>query len=203
MRRWLIVVATCLMVVAPARAYHGKEDVLPAEEEPTSESPPGSLSSGAGRSGSISFSSLLKRLTGGLGGAEPKDEFLHPDVAFVPSVTVGDDDVLHVKWDIADGYYLYRDKFRFAVRDAHSLELGSARFPPGEIRTDEFFGRVEVFYDEVQATLPVAGTSASTATLDVTYQGCADAGLCYPPIEKSIPVEFGGAAVSTTPGSSP
>ncbi len=199
MRCRLVVVVACLMVVAPARANHGEEHILTAEKQPGSESPSGSLSSGAGPSSSMSFSSLLERLTGALGGGDPKDEFLQADVAFVPSVRVGDDNMLHVKWDIADGYYLYRHKFRFAVRDPHPIEVGPARFPPGELQTDEFFGRVEVFYGEVEAALPVAGTPAFTATLDVTYQGCADAGLCYPPIEKSIPIEFRRASVSKTP----
>lgn len=201
MRRRLIVVTTCLMLSAPARADHGEAGASPEEEKPTAQPPAGSLSPGAGWRDSMPFWSVLERLTGGSGGAEAKDEFLHPDVAFVLSLSVGgDDDVLHLKWDIADGYYLYRDKFRFAARQG--LQLGPARFPPGEIRTDEFFGRVEVFYDEVRVTLPVTDVTASTGTLDVTYQGCADAGLCYPPIEKSIPVELGGAAVSPTPGAS-
>lgn len=82
--------------------------------------------------------------------------------------------VLH--WEITPGYYLYRDRFAASTVTGESLDL---ELPPGRVQEDAYFGRVEVYYDSVEATLADAPKSAFT--LAVTSQGCADAGLCYPP----------------------
>lgn len=85
------------------------------------------------------------------------------------------DGKLLLHWQIAPGYYLYRDRFA-ATADGEPLAL---TFPQGEIQDDPYFGRVEVFYDEVELT--ASATPSQPFVLAVTSQGCADAGLCYPP----------------------
>jgi thioredoxin:protein disulfide reductase len=133
---------------------------------------------------------MLAQLDQLLGGNVVGDEFLHPDVAYILSPNVQDGKTVVVRWAIADGYYLYRDKFKFAVKDGSGVELGTIGLPPGKVKEDEFFGRVEVFYKQVTATITLQRTGAESTeiVLDVGYQGCAEVGLCYPPITKTVPL---------------
>ena len=123
------------------------------------------------------------------------EEFLDPAVAFKPSVRALDGQTLEVRFSIAKGYYLYRDKFRFAA-DPATIRLGTPLLPPGKEKHDEAFGRVEVFYDQVLIRLPVERDSEGPLplTLRVTSQGCADAGVCYPPQQHTLAVELPNAA---------
>ncbi|MDR0672159.1 MAG: protein-disulfide reductase DsbD [Zoogloeaceae bacterium] len=116
-------------------------------------------------------------------------EFLDPLVAFKPAVRALDDRTLEVRFAIHPGYYLYRDRFRFAAEDAR---LGNAEIPAGKEKTDESFGRVEVFYDAVAIRLPVERTLRAPMHFDlsVTSQGCAEAGLCYLPQTQTLVAEL-------------
>ncbi|TDJ15682.1 MAG: hypothetical protein E2O65_11840, partial [Gammaproteobacteria bacterium] len=127
--------------------------------------------------------SILQQLTG-----NSVNEFLDPEVAYVLTTEARDADTLVARFDIADGYYLYRDKFNFTVSDASGVVLGSTQLPDGKIKDDAYFGRMEVYYHGVEAVLLMqrATTGAVPLTLEVGYQGCADAGLCYPPMTKSV-----------------
>lgn len=127
-----------------------------------------------------------------------QEEFLHPDVAFVFSADVEDGHV-RAHWVIADGYYLYKKQFQFTT-DTPGATLGAPVFPQGEQYTDEFFGTQEVFRQEVEIRVPIVAGSGAFA-LRARYQGCADAGLCYPPIVKISALEtagFAGAAPTGT-----
>ncbi len=121
---------------------------------------------------------------------DDEPEFLRVDEAFVLSTEVAADGAILAYWEIADGYYLYRHRFNFQNRvsadDSRSpVVLSSAEIPPGKRKVDEFFGEVEVYYHQAQARIPVqSGTGA--VEIGVGYQGCADAGLCYPPEIKWI-----------------
>jgi thiol:disulfide interchange protein DsbD len=117
------------------------------------------------------------------------EEFLDPAVAFKPSARALDAQTIEVAFAIAKGYYLYRDKFRFAV-DVDSVTLGTPVFPKGKEKDDENFGKVEVFYNSVAVRLPVErnASGALPLKLQVTSQGCADAGVCYPPQTQSVAV---------------
>ncbi|MBK7899846.1 MAG: protein-disulfide reductase DsbD [Azonexus sp.] len=110
------------------------------------------------------------------------EEFLDPAVAFKPSVRAVDGRTIEVEFHIAPGYYLYRDKFRFSVED-DAARTGTPVFPPGKEKEDETFGRMVVYYDAVAVTVPVERSSPGELPLrlKVTSQGCADAGVCYPP----------------------
>ncbi len=117
------------------------------------------------------------------------EEFLDPAVAFKPSARALDGQTIEVVFDIAKGYYLYRDKFRFAV-DGDSVTLGTPAFPKGKEHNDENFGKVEVFYKNVAIRLPVERNVSGELPLrlNVTSQGCADAGVCYPPQMQTVAV---------------
>ena len=122
------------------------------------------------------------------------EEFLDPAVAFKPRARALDAQTIEVAFEIAKGYYLYRDKFRLAV-DGDSVTLGTPVFPKGKEKNDENFGKVEVFYKNVAIRLPVERNASGVLPLklNVTSQGCADAGVCYPPQMQTISVELPAA----------
>ena len=119
------------------------------------------------------------------------EEFLDPAVAFKPSVRALDGQTIEVSYEIAKGYYLYRDKFRFTV-DGETTTLGTPTFPKGKEHNDENFGKVEVYYKTVAIRVPVERSSSGLLPLklNVTSQGCADAGVCYPPQTQPLSVEL-------------
>ena len=121
-------------------------------------------------------------------------EFLDPLVAFKPEAKALDDKTVEVRYSIAKGYYLYRDKFRFAAEGA---TLGTPVFPAGKQKHDDNFGDVEVYYKSVAIRLPLSANQSGPITLKVTSQGCADAGVCYPPQEQTLSVTL------PAPGSAP
>ena len=136
-----------------------------------------------------------------------EDEFLDPDVAFVLSAASAGPDAIEARWDIAEGYYLYRDKFRFRAADGSGAVLSEGGFPKGKIKDDEYFGPMEVYYDSVAALVPVAHAAPAGAgaaiDVDITYQGCAEAGLCYPPITKTVSLLLPAALADTGAGAVP
>ncbi|MDD2663222.1 MAG: protein-disulfide reductase DsbD [Dechloromonas sp.] len=119
------------------------------------------------------------------------EEFLDPAVAFKPAVRAIDGRTLEISYEIAKGYYLYRDKFRF-VADGDAASLGEPVFPKGKEKDDDNFGKVEVYYKSVAVRVPVERNVSGTLalTLKVTSQGCADAGVCYPPQTQALAVEL-------------
>ncbi len=127
-----------------------------------------------------------------LGGASSGDEFLHPDVAFRVGAEAVAPDRIEVTFQVHEGYYLYRSKMKFQAAEGLSAGLGTPGLPNGEKKTDEYFGEQEVYHQDVIARLPVSrgDLAAFTLPVKVTYQGCADAGLCYPPITKSFDVQM-------------
>ena len=119
----------------------------------------------------------------GLPGSEPK--LLPPEQAFRLSARALDSRTLEVRYDITDGYYLYRDKLAFAV----DPDAGAAKpeLPNGLRKHDEFFGDVETYRGRLVVKLPLTrGTPSQTLTLKVESQGCADVGICYPPTQQQV-----------------
>ncbi len=107
-------------------------------------------------------------------------QVLHPEVAF-PYTVEADGQRLLVNFEILDGYYLYRDKFGFETDTAGARLLG-ARMPQGRTHSDEFFGEQEIYRGRFQIEIPYSRSrELYELTLDMTLQGCADIGLCYPP----------------------
>jgi thiol:disulfide interchange protein DsbD len=130
--------------------------------------------------------SALKGLANDLGGSG--DEFLEPDQAFQLSVDVIDANTLTARWRIAEGYYLYRDKFEFELNDTAGVDLAPISLQKGKMKEDAFFGRIEIYEHDIEVNLPLKRTTEKETpiTLVTRYQGCATAGICYPPISKSV-----------------
>jgi thiol:disulfide interchange protein DsbD len=125
-----------------------------------------------------------------------QNQLLPADQAFQFFAEVKDADTVEVSWRIAEGYYLYREKFALSVPDASSVKLGSYAVPRGETKEDEAFGTVEVFYDRLSFDVPLVRTQKQPVTLalDARYQGCAERGVCYPPIQKVVTLELPASA---------
>jgi len=128
-----------------------------------------------------------------------QDEFLQPDEAFRFNAFPDGPDHVKLIWQIADGYYLYRTRVK-AATTSDKAQLGALEMPAGEFKTDEYFGRQEIYHHELVVGVPVARASAAelAVPLKVTYQGCAHAGLCYPPITKEITVSLPSGTTGTS-----
>ena len=124
--------------------------------------------------------SLLDFATSGATGSAT-DDLLPVDQAFTMNARFDKPNELTVAWQIAPGYYLYRDKLSFSV--AGRIDLGTPSLPRGVAHSDDNFGDVEVFYDYVEAKIPFARPSpdALDVTLTADFQGCKEASICYPP----------------------
>ena len=121
------------------------------------------------------------------------EEFLEPGDAFRFSAQLVSGQMLEVHYNIAQGYYMYRERFRFET-EPHSVELGKPLFPEGEWHDDEYFGRSEIFRGEVNIRIPIISGPAPAGTfrLVATSQGCADGGICYLPTRQTIEFELLG-----------
>ncbi len=121
-----------------------------------------------------------------------QDELLPPDQAFQPTATVINPTTINVNWQIAKGYYLYREKTQVQLLGKPKLSLGEYTIPNGKPKEDEAFGHVEIFYDELNFDIPVTrlDIAAQKISLQLNYQGCADRGVCYPPMNKQIELEL-------------
>ncbi len=125
-------------------------------------------------------------------------EFLDPAEAFKASARALDGRTVEIRFAIADGYYLYRDKFRVRPVD-DKLVVNVGELPRGKEKNDENFGKVEVFYQSIafRATVDRQSSGEMPLQLDVVAQGCADAGVCYPPHTQTVAVTLPDPA--TTP----
>ncbi len=139
-----------------------------------------------------------------------EDEFLHPDEAFQVTARKGDAYTILTDWKVVEGHYLYKDKIAVEPMDGVGVTLGTVQLPAGKEMQDEFFGNVVTIDHDFEAPVPIRQIAGNLRTLDleVTYQGCAKAGLCYPPITKILHVSLdptgdpsGAAATSAGPGS--
>ncbi len=108
-------------------------------------------------------------------------EFLPVDQAFAFSYQQQGNDLV-LSWDITPEHYLYHHQFKFTPQ---GVQLGEAQIPQGKSYVDEYFGEVEIFDENIQLRIPLSQVQAD-ATVDVQYQGCAKAGLCYPPEIKKV-----------------
>jgi thioredoxin:protein disulfide reductase len=116
------------------------------------------------------------------------DDYLDPQEAFKFSARMEDAGTVAVTYQIAPGYYMYRERFKFTATGA---TLGEPQYPPGKVKFDETFQKtVETYHESVTIRIPVHG--AGMFTLAATGQGCADKGLCYPPQDASVRLVTGG-----------
>lgn len=123
--------------------------------------------------------------------AAPEVDFLEPEQAFPLTVTAVDGTHLELRVTIADGYYLYKNKLKLAAD--RGVVLDPPEFPPAKVKSDPNYGEVETYRHTL--VLPVSHpASTEPFALTVTTQGCADAGLCYPPISRTVTVAGTGGA---------
>lgn len=146
---------------------------------------------------------LLMLLLPGLSQAQPGDDLFAPRGAtqtdFLPVEKAFrftwerlDDGQVQLRWQIAPGYYLYQKRLRFDGLDP-ALQ---PQLPPGESHSDEFFGESQVYRQSLELTLP----AAAAGQLRLGWQGCADAGLCYPPQSQALDLGGTGPAAAGTSG---
>jgi len=113
------------------------------------------------------------------------DDFLPPEQAFKPSAELRAGGIVHVTWAIAPGYHLYRDRLVFTAP-----QVGQPTLPDGVRKFDSNFNKeMETYAGQLAADLPVKADAKAPFVLRVGYQGCADAGLCYPPAEVAFAVD--------------
>lgn len=118
------------------------------------------------------------------------NQYLSPDEAFVASVSSPSAERIVVEWTIAPEYYLYQHRFEFTIDGDASL--GAPVFPEAEQVSDEYFGESLIYREQASIPIPVEnGRRGEQYTVTLRFQGCADAGLCYPPLERDIPVVLG------------
>lgn len=125
--------------------------------------------------------------------------FVPVEQAYQVSVRVEENQLL-LDWSIRDGYYLYRDRFKFNAVDANS-QLSRPIFTAGKVKWDEYFeAELEVYYRQTTVILPFQ-TDAEQLEIQMESQGCADAGLCYPPFKQWLTVDLtsGIVEISATP----
>ncbi|HEU4709845.1 MAG TPA: protein-disulfide reductase DsbD [Methylophilaceae bacterium] len=138
---------------------------------------------------------------------QAEEDVLPPDQAFQLVVSARDAQTLQASFKIAPGHYLYRDRIKFspAGSDASSYKIANIALPKGEPKEDAYFGRSEVFHQDVDAVLTLAysGAAPQTITLNATYQGCSEKGLCYSPIHKTLKVNLSESAVGSVQASDP
>ncbi len=116
-----------------------------------------------------------------------QEEFLKPDQAFAISAGKSNADKVLIKWHIADGYYLYQSKFRFRT-DSKTVSLGAPDLPPAITKNDPFFGDMEIYREQLEIGIPLKSTGEIPKMLEIESrsQGCADAGICFPPHTQTV-----------------
>jgi thiol:disulfide interchange protein DsbD len=138
-----------------------------------------------------------------VGKSQSGDDFLSPEEAFKVGARATAPDRIEITYAVTKGYYLYRNKLKFSTPANDRAALGEPSLPEGESKTDEYFGTQQVYHHDFVAQLPVsrAGAVALTLPVKLTWQGCADAGLCYPPQTRvfDITLPLAGGAASAGP----
>ncbi|MFY3986171.1 protein-disulfide reductase DsbD [Achromobacter xylosoxidans] len=142
--------------------------------------------------------------------ARAEAEFLEPEKAFVFSAAMATPDTVELRFRVAPGYYMYRERFGISISPLGAVTLGEPVYPKGEVKYDPTFEKdMEVYHQDVVIRVPVT-PGGQPFTLTLTGQGCADAGLCYPPMDSSVkltPVAggyalAGGGGASAAPAAS-
>ncbi|MFQ6003995.1 MAG: protein-disulfide reductase DsbD [Woeseia sp.] len=138
------------------------------------------------------------KLTFGSSFGNSPGEFLPVDEAFKPMIIPVDGNNVEVSLQVARGYYLYKDKISASAK-SDRVRLGRLELPEGEMKTDEYFGEMEVYHDDVFARLPLVRATPDAMNLEIElgFQGCADGGICYPPTTRTLHVTLPAASADT------
>ena len=113
------------------------------------------------------------------------DELLEADAAFRTTARFVNPGLIELRYQTAPGYYLYRDRLSFSLQPPEA-KLGKPKLPPGKVKKDEFFGRQVIYRNSTVVTLPVKSDGKTPLTLTADLQGCADLGVCYPPVRRTF-----------------
>jgi len=134
-----------------------------------------------------------------LGLTEQEKPFLEANQAFMFTAEVVDANTIKARWDIADGYYLYKSKFKFHADPDINVE--QVTLPTGDKKHDDYFGDMEVYHHQVEALLRLdkGAPQVAKVLLNVAYQGCAEAGYCYPPLKSSSQLNLADAGAVGMP----
>lgn len=128
-----------------------------------------------------------------------KQNFLPPEEAFQSEAWVEGSQIF-IRWDIADDYYLYHKQLDVTLEDDQGLTLEQLDFSPTVTHEDEYFGVTEVYYGTTLLAASLSGEpTVDILTINLHYQGCADAGLCYPPQRTQLQVDLAGLDTSVPP----
>lgn len=156
-------------------------------------------------------SNPVKQLFSGIKGFNPglfQDELLPAEQAFQFFASVIDANTLQLNWQIAEGYYLYREKTQLELLNNKAVQLGAINIPQGKPYHDEAFGKVQIFHQELSFKVPLLRTekAAQSITLLAKYQGCAEQGVCYPPMQSKVELHIPAALkinIQNSPASVP
>lgn len=122
----------------------------------------------------------------------PMSTPLSVDQAFPLTVWSPDPQTVVVRWDIQPGYYLYKDRIQITPAVAGVVQLGEPRFPAAVDHQNPILGHFSAYENQTQISIPVLSATATSFSLQIKYQGCAEQGYCYPPETRIIPVTLGG-----------
>ena len=153
--------------------------------------PAGAAAAAASPAESAAPLSLASKL-----GVTEDTEPLPPEQAFVFEAIAASPTGILARWTMPKGYYLYRDKSSVTLVDGDGITLGAPQWPQGVDHTDEHFGTVQVYFDQVELPIPVTRDKSAAQTIKVEgeYQGCQDNGICYPVMTKTVAVEMPAAS---------
>lgn len=131
--------------------------------------------------------SLQQRL-GGIFANTKEDELLAPDQAFKVKVAFKGPTTLVAELIPAKGYYMYKDRIHFSVKNSSGVVIRAVKLPDGKVSNDPTFGRTETYEKPIQAVITLErATTAKNLTLVAAYQGChRNTGVCYPPIDTTL-----------------
>lgn len=150
------------------------------------------------------FTLLAEPASGGLFdrfGGVSRERVLAADEAFQVLIDAPNGANLEARWTIASGYYLYRDKLQLSLLDAKGVSVKTLEIPPGEMKDDPYFGRQQVFHKQlaIRARLDREAAEPQTVQVRVDYQGCAEIGVCYPPLHRIMTVALPALPADPTP----
>lgn len=155
---------------------------------------------------------MLQRLIASLGlalwmlaGNAFGEEFLPADEAFEVSIEEITAEAIHLRWTVTPEYYLYRGQLAARTAGDSAVELGELELPRGRTLQDPWFGRQEVYEQSFAARLPWSGPLPAEAEVELVlrHQGCAKAGLCYPPQETRLTARLDDAAAPPSSSAAP
>ena len=123
-------------------------------------------------------------------GSASRERILDAEQAFQVTINSLDGSTVEARWTIAPGYYLYRDKFQLQIIDSADIHIAELDIPAGQPKDDPYFGQQQVFHDEATLTARLRRDSPNQQTLrfKASYQGCAEVGVCYPPLTQTLAI---------------